>query len=209
MADVPVYAKVECADGPGGQANTLIVNPTTHKLTHYVVEDKTSHPSVLRLVPVEQVAETTRDTVRLGCTRAELADMEPFLETHYVVRHEEPLPTYPVDGQIHMVPRATVAEDYYEEEEIERIPPGELAVRKGTQVVATDGVVGHVAELVVDLESGYITHMVLEKGHLFGKKEITVPVSAIDYAYADTVHLKLDKKAVSELPATPVRWHFG
>ena len=54
-----------------------------------------------------------------------------------------------------------------------------------------------VAELLVDLESGHITHMVLEKGHLFGKKEITVPVSAIDYAYADTVHLKLDKKAVS------------
>jgi hypothetical protein len=82
-------------------------------------------------------------------------------------------------------------------------------VRKGTQVAATDGVIGHVAELVVDLESGHITHMVLEKGHLLGKKEITVPVSAIDYSYADVVHLKLDKKAISELPATPVRWHFG
>jgi sporulation protein YlmC with PRC-barrel domain len=133
--------------------------------------------------------------------------MEPFVETHYAVKQEEPIATYPVDGQIHMVVRASVATSYYEEEEVERIPPGELAVRQGMKVDAIDGHIGHAADLVVEPESGHISHFVLEKGHLWGKKEVTVPVSAVNLADADTVHLKLDKEAVGQLPTVPVRRH--
>jgi uncharacterized membrane protein/sporulation protein YlmC with PRC-barrel domain len=92
--------------------------------------------------------------------------------------------------------------------EEERIPVGELAVRRGTRVAATDGQVGKVGELLVDPTSEHITHLVLLEGHLWGKKEITLPVSAIDRLEDDTVYLKLDKRAVELLPAIPVKRPF-
>ena len=41
--------------------------------------------------------------------------------------------------------------------------------------------------------------------YLLGKKEVSIPVSAIDRIEEDTVYLKLDKKAVESLPSEPVR----
>jgi hypothetical protein len=45
----------------------------------------------------------------------------------------------------------------------------------------------------------------MREGHLWGKKEVTIPVSAVDFADADTVYLKLDKKDVKALPAVSVK----
>lgn len=73
---------------------------------------------------------------------------------------------------------------------------------------ATDGHVGKLGELVIDPASGQITHLILMKGHLWGKREITVPVSAINFADKDTVHLNLDKHAIEQLPTVPVKRHY-
>lgn len=50
--------------------------------------------------------------------------------------------------------------------EYERIPPGELAVRRGARVETTDGHAGRVDEFLVNPADGYITHLVLREGHL-------------------------------------------
>jgi sporulation protein YlmC with PRC-barrel domain len=74
--------------------------------------------------------------------------------------------------------------------------------------VNTDGgKVGTVDELVVDPDSGNITHLLMRKGHLWGKKDVAVPVSAIQVVGAVDVYLKIDKEAVSALPAVPVKRH--
>ena len=114
---------------------------------------------------------------------------------------------YPKGGQSLRLPLAVGEVDT--SETVEHIPPGELAVHHGTKVAARDGRLGHVAELVLDLDTGHISHFVLEEGHLWGKKEVTVPVTAIDYLLENTVYLKLDKKEVESLPAVPVKRHFG
>jgi hypothetical protein len=85
----------------------------------------------------------------------------------------------------------------------EYVPGGELAVHPGTHVQATDGRVGIVEELIIDPGSEQVTHFVLEEGHLWGKKEVTIPLSAVDHVEGDTVYLKLDKAAVEELPTLP------
>jgi hypothetical protein len=54
-----------------------------------------------------------------------------------------------------------------------------------------------------------VTHVILQAGHLWGKKEIALPLSIIDTVDEDTVHLKLDREAVEELPALPVQRHSG
>ena len=209
MIDIPAYAKVECADGPCGESSTIILNPTTREVSHFVVQDKTFPDRDQRLVPVDQVVETSRSLIRLRCTRAELAGMDHFLDSHYTVTQKEPAIDWSVDYTVRSVPRATLTGRRYAEETVEHIPPGKLAVGRGTRVEAKDGPVGHLAELVVDPDSGHISHLVLEKGHLWGKKEVTLPVSAIDFAGKEAVYLKLDKKAIEQLPAVPVSRHHA
>ena len=87
------------------------------------------------------------------------------------------------------------------------IPRGELAVHRGMHVHASDGHVGTVDELVVDSEGEIITHLLMRKGHLWGKKDIAIPVSDIEEIYSDTVNLKVDKKSVKEYPIVPVKRH--
>jgi uncharacterized membrane protein/sporulation protein YlmC with PRC-barrel domain len=139
----------------------------------------------------------------LRCTKEELAAMEPFIEVQFL-RSEQPFPELINTPSSYLQPYATSRETIHTPIEVERIPVGELAVRRGTRVEATDGDVGKVGELVLDPESGKITHLVLLEGHLWGKKEIILPLSAIERVYDDTVYLKIAKEAVSRLPTFPV-----
>jgi uncharacterized membrane protein len=215
MSKIPLNAKAECADGACGESITVIVNPVSQKVSHVVVQVKDLPAPNQRLVPIDQVAETTPDLVRLRCTKDELAEMEPFTETHYI--ETDALDAYPAafyggesawGGSYYMSPYATMPQTIRQEVEEERVPPGELAVHRGTFVEATDGYVGSVGELVIDPEGEYITHFVLKAGHLWGKKEITLPLAAIDHVLRDTVYLKLDKQAIERLPAIPVQRHY-
>jgi uncharacterized membrane protein len=179
MSDIPLHADVMCADGPCGESMTVIVNPVTRKVTHIVVRDKTFPPPIERLVPLEHVAETTSDSIRLSCTKAEAAAMEPFLEVQYIETdtYAQVYPHYDVYMAPYVVPTgATVKLPM----EVERVPPGQLAFRRGTRVEASDGYIGTVGELLIEPESGQITHIVLKEGHLWGKRELTLPLSAID-----------------------------
>ena len=49
----------------------------------------------------------------------------------------------------------------------EQIPAGELAVRRGAKVEATDGRVGQVDEFLIDPSNGQISHLILREGHLW------------------------------------------
>jgi sporulation protein YlmC with PRC-barrel domain len=82
-------------------------------------------------------------------------------------------------------------------------PAGEVAVARGTTVEATDGTVGQVDDFVVDPATERITHLVLRKGHLWGTRDVTVPVDAISRIDELAVRLKLDKRAVGALPSVP------
>lgn len=205
MVDIPLNADVECVDGACGESVTVIVDPVARKVTHLVVEDR---EFVQRLVPVDEVAETTSDSISLHCSRDELSKMEPFLERHYV-KKEEPNPDYYVDQYIYQLPYVTPTQIITMPVDVEHIPPGEVAVRRDTLVEATDGHVGKVSELVVDPAKGEITHFILQEGHLWGKKEVSLPLSAVDHTEEETVYLKLDKKAIESFPSVPVKRHYS
>jgi uncharacterized membrane protein len=85
----------------------------------------------------------------------------------------------------------------------EAVPEGQRALMQGAAVEATDGKVGTVGELLVDADSGQITHFTLQEGHFWGKHEVTLPLSAVRTAEETVVYLKLDKKAIKALPAVP------
>ncbi len=69
---------------------------------------------------------------------------------------------------------------------------------------ASDGHVGRVDEFLIDPDTDNITHLVLREGHLWGKKDVTIPVSQIDHYKENIVYLKLNKQAIDDLPVIPI-----
>ncbi len=198
--DIPINADVQCTDETScGRSACIIVNPATRQVTHLVLEE-TQFPYEKRLVPIDQVIETTPRLIRLRCASHELAQMESFVETEFV---EAPPPDY--IGGAYLAWPYVVPESMAMPIEHEHVPAGELAVHRGARVEAVDGRVGHVDEFLVDPVNGHITHLVLREGHLWGQKDVTIPVSQIERIEENTVYLNLDKHSIGELPAIPIR----
>ena len=111
-------------------------------------------------------------------------------------------------GANYYLPYVSAERKVYESIKQQQIPPGELVVRRGARVEATDGYVGKVDEFVVNPENGHITHLVMREGHLWGKKDVIIPLSEMGETRDDTVFLKLDKHQIEALPTFPLkrRW---
>ena len=201
--EISVNAEVQCTDGPCGRSTYVILNPTTDQLTHLVVKHKQS-PHVERLVAIDQVEEASPDLIRLRCTGHEFGEMEPFIETEFV---RVTVPEYASDSYMawpYVIPKTVTRTVKHE-----HIPPGELAVRRGARVEATDGHVGRVDEFLVNPSNGHITHLVLREGHLWGQKDVAIPVSEIWYIEEKIVYLKLDKHSIEALPTIPIHRRTG
>jgi len=198
--NIPLNVDVHCPDGRCGRSTHIIMNPVTEKLTHLVVKEQ--WPSrTERLVPIDWVSVTTRDVIVLHHSRDQFTQLEPFTQTDFVQRD---VPHFSTDPKLTMLwpfvtPAKRVVEDVHRQ-----IPPGELAVRRGARVRATDGRVGQVDEFMVDPESGHISHLVLREGLLWDKKYINIPVSEIERIEEGIVHLKMDKEGVKALPTIPL-----
>lgn len=205
MIDLPTKAEVHCSDGPAGRSTYVIFDPTNHRMTHLVVQTNRP-PFDEHLVPVDKVAGTTNDLIRLKCTRKDLYAMEPFECEQYIrTRLPEYLTTQSVMPVSGMVISRQV--DTFVPVKISNIPPGEMAVKRGAQVVATDGPVGQVDELLINSNNMQVTHLVILERHLLEQREITIPVTQIDCVYDNKVYLKLDRQSVEQLPTTPIqRW---
>ncbi|HEY3291989.1 MAG TPA: PRC-barrel domain containing protein [Anaerolineae bacterium] len=203
---IPFGVDVRCKGEVSGKSSYILINPVTEMVTHLVVKDNTSHPAAY-MVPIEKVAASAADSIELSCTRAELEQMSPFIQTHYV---PDPLPEarYYVghpQGTYMVWPYTVRASMVYVPVEEEQIPHGELAIWKGTRVDAADGTVGHVDQFVVSPGSGNITHIVMREGHLWGQKAVTIPISAVLKTDDAAVHLKLTRHEIGELPAIALR----
>lgn len=197
--DIPLNVEVFCVDGLCGRSTSIVLQPKTEKVTHLVVKrNESPHQEIL--IPVTAVTATTPDSINLRYARREIADLQPFIETDYI---QVKIPR-PADGIYYMMPYAHPEVETLPVKR-ETIPSDELAVRRGSWVKATDGLVGRVDEFLVDPENDHITHLVLREGHLWGQKDVTIPVTDIERMEENTVHLKIDKHTIGTLPTTPVR----
>jgi sporulation protein YlmC with PRC-barrel domain len=200
--DIPINVDVLCAGKECGRSTYLVINPVNERITHLVVAEKT-FPNIERLVPVDKILASSPNSIQLRCSQSDLSNMDTFEETDFIEagRLESSLP-YGVPYEVWPYAMYDAAPMPLEHE---RIPAGEVAIRRGTPVRARDGQVGKVDEFLVDPENDTITHLVLREGHLWGKKDVTIPVSEIDKIADDAVYLKLDKQAIESLPTVPIR----
>ena len=212
--EIPINAQVECTDGICGRSEFVLINPIIKKVTHLVIKEDTA-PNTEYIVPIEFVTKTIADTIQLRCTNVDLKKMKPFLKKEFVeeIAPRDNLGGYGLSGMngmygtgtLYYYPYTILDTKVIEPEEIQQIPMGELAFHRGTRVEASDGYVGKVDEFVVDAKSSHITHLVMREGHLWGKKDVIIPVSAISKSSAETVYLNLDKHQIEDLPTFPLQ----
>jgi len=132
----------------------VLINPVIDLVTHLVVKEDSS-PNTEYNIPVDHVAETIANTIRLRCSKAELEKMDPFIKKTFI---EEKVPDRNFGngggmigmGQFRYMPYVTPEITIYESKKYQQIPPGELAVRRSTRVEVTDGYVGKVDEFLIN-----------------------------------------------------------
>jgi sporulation protein YlmC with PRC-barrel domain len=195
---IPMGACVQCTDGQDGRAVQVIVDPIAKKITHVVVEER-KLPHIDRLVPARFILGTIDNVIFLDCSRHELGKMIPLIEAEFLSAE---IPGFNESHPYLLHPFVIPARLMVRQESL---PPEELGVRRGARVLATDGKVGRVDEFVVIPTNGEITHLLLREGHLWGCKDVAIPVSAIERIDRKMVHLKLNRREIRALPPVPVR----
>jgi len=199
--DIPINAKVICQDEPIGNSILVIINPITRTVTHLVVRKKEFPVGEDYLVPVEWVKTSSAKEIHLTCSKEDFDHAKPFVTTEFI-NGDRPLLDYAPGSYLTWPYVSTQIPVVLHKQ----IPAGELAIGRGAQVIARDGYIGRVDEFLVTIES-HISHLVLREGHLWGQKDITIPVEEIDRIDKDgNVHLKLSRAEIEKLPAIPLNW---
>jgi len=86
----------------------------------------------------------------------------------------------------------------------EQLPDAdEVALRTHLPVRTSDGRrIGVVAELLINPDGGKVTAISLLEGHIFGRRQVSIPVTAIVSIDSDGVTTNLDRSAFAALPVT-------
>jgi sporulation protein YlmC with PRC-barrel domain len=206
-----IGAEASCSDGFCGKVSRLVIDPAARTVTHLVIEPKHRREPG-RLVPVHLV-DTTTGQIRLRCTIAEFDELDLSEETDLVeglgygggYGQAEAVQGYGGVGGMgvggsaagmgigmglgHRTP--TVVHDV--------VPLGDTEVGRGEPVHALDGEIGRVQGFLVDPSDQHVTHVLLQEGHLWGRKEVTIPISAVTGVDAG-IRLNITKKQVEDLP---------
>jgi len=198
-------ARASCSDGLCGEVVRAILDPATKTVTHLVIEPK-HRKADGRLVPVGLVEAGTGE-IRLRCSMAEFDRLAASEEIDLAEGLDydggygpDAVMGYGQGGISasgmgigmgvgHQPPIVTS----------DNVPEGESEVVRHERVHATDGGIGRLSGFAVDPADHRVTHVLLREGHLWGHKEVAIPVSAVT-SVDDGIWLSLTKKQVEELP---------
>jgi len=212
MTQFTIGTKASCSDGAVGTVSRVIVDPVAQAVTHLVVDPEhgSGHG---RLVPLDLV-DAGAGEIRLRCTKAEFENLAAAEETQFLPATDDYggygpgqigfMPYYGLGGGM-IVPGVTPGDGEIPPQVIttDSVPLGEVEVRRGQSVQATDGDIGRVQGLVIDPGSRHVTHVLLQEGHLWGRKQVAIPISAVA-STVDGIQLKITKQNVQDLPPVDI-----
>jgi hypothetical protein len=150
-------------------------------------------------VPAELVAGVEDGVVRLSCTMKQFEQLDAaedieLLSSAELISTQQGIGLALPTGH-HSKPRLS-----------DVVPTGEVAVRRGDAVHAKDGWIGAVDGLVIDPASDQVTHVILQEGHVWGRKHVAIPIGAANRV-EDEIRVDLTKEEIEALP--PVSHRSG
>jgi sporulation protein YlmC with PRC-barrel domain len=209
-----IGAEVRCQDEDLGRLDRVVIDPVGKRLTHLVVDPRHGLGEK-RLVPIDLVDAdaTTASSIRLTCSLSGFDALDPAEESEFL----------PGTGELGYGPEQMIALPHFGlgaggigigdpgllaplnavPTVYDRIPAGEVQVRRGDRVEAQDGEIGQVKGLVVDPRDGGVTHVLLAEGHLWGRKTVAIPIRSVSCT-GGAVRTSLTKKELEDLPPVPV-----
>ena len=210
-----IGAHVRGADGEVGHLIWVVADRATSPwvITHLVVEP--AHRTGLgRFVPLDHVSGVDPETgaITLTDSQQDFEQLDSAEMTEFVPGSE----AYETYG-----PAQFVTHPYYADEvnlsgsEVPEtaltvtadapLPDGDHGVAvHAVAAHATDGAIGHVAGLVIDPGTHQVSHVLLQEGHLWGRKDVAIPLAAVRDLDDDGLQLSVTKQEVGELPAVPI-----
>lgn len=204
---------VHCADGSFGELSDVVIDPRMRCLTHFVVQPHHRH-RLARLVPVSQarVDEGAGAGLWLGCTIAEIDQLEPVQDSEYLRLGQRPtedpnsdigieeieLPPFQGLGLDTLAAAPAPAEfDQHVVVTYDRVPRGMVELRRQSEVTSSDGHhVGHVVGLVFGDEQR-IVELIVHHGHLWSKREIAIPINSVQRLMSDGIVLRTSHAEVT------------
>jgi sporulation protein YlmC with PRC-barrel domain len=216
--------RVTCSDGDCGRVTRVVLDPVAAAITQLVVEHWHQHRQA-RLVPVD-LAEGEAAEIRLRCTRSEFDSLPPAEERDFVdadLPGYEPdqvvaLPYFGLSAMAGIRPGSGMDGEWTRGQgwdpagshgparrlvTLDSVPAGEVQVRRGDRVHATDGEIGRVEGLVIDPDNHHVTHVLLADGHPWGRKDIAIPIGAVSGLELG-VRLSISRQQVEELPEVEI-----
>jgi hypothetical protein len=189
-AEFTIGARASCSDGSCGEVLRVIIDPAARSITHLVIGP--GHQTA-RLVPLHLV-DAAPGEVRLRCSLAEFGQLDRAEEAEVIEHMGSP------GGPLTGMGVGTVREHKHVRTFVtDAVPVGEAEVSRGEPVHAVDGEIGRVHGFLVNSDDHRVTHVLLGEGHLWGRKEVAIPVSAVTGA-EDGIRLNITKKQVEDLP---------
>ena len=196
-AELLIGVDVTCNDGAVcGEVERVILDPVARTVTHLVVRAR-NHPRKLdRLVPIALAETEAGGTVRLNCSADDFAKLDAAEEKHTV--SESSFGYFHIAGGVAIpaMGRGEVTTD-------ETVPFGEVDVHRGDRVRASDGEIGHVEGLIIDRSDRRVTHVLLQEGHVWGRKRVAIPIDAVTRVASD-LEVGLTKHQVHDLPSVDI-----
>ncbi len=211
-----IGARASCSDGHCGEVKRLVFDPATETVTHLVIQHG-HRPEAGRLVPAH-LAETTDGEIRLRCTLAEFAKFDHAEKREVADAADQHVGdvggvlgsglAYSVSSEAlaseggpgELIDIGTMRPPRHRRTMIEDVVPlGEDQVRPGDPVHAVDGEIGRVQGFIVNPGDDRVTHVLLQEGHLWGRKEVAIPITAVTGMNIG-IRLNLTKDQVGNLP---------
>jgi hypothetical protein len=206
-----IGSEVAGTDGTCGKLAGVIIDPVARALTHLIVKPG-HHRGFGRLVPLE-IVESDGEPIRLKCTVAQFLGLDEGEEFHFLPIDD---PTGYGGGQAYHSPHyeldvgagvvgggmRDIAYGHRPQHDViasDRVPAGEVEIRRGDPVHASDGFIGSVAGLIVDPADLHVTQVLLAEGHLWGRKQVAIPIGAMTRRDQE-IRVDLTKEQIEALP---------
>jgi sporulation protein YlmC with PRC-barrel domain len=205
-------AHLQTTDGLSGTLADVVLDPVKRSVTHVVVRAGDPDPAA-RLVPLQLVTggAGSGDSLSMTCTAEQFEQLESIQGYAYLPVDERPAPDSEWDVGVEdvvMMPSYQGADLGVYTAEIDpnvgvtydRVPKGEAEIRRSSVVASSDDhELGAVDAVVV--ENGRITHVVVEKGHLWWHRAVSVPIESVATLETNAIGLSLAKAEFGKLPS--------